>query len=151
MNLTLKRKIFSKVSTIGGLFIDGRMECFTLEDFNRELYDSMTNAEIVNRKVYGKTCIPFGKYEIAVTYSNHFQRFLPLLMNVKGFDGIRIHPGNTEIDTFGCVLLGDDKHEDQILNSRVAFARVFEKIRAAMRTEKVWIEIVKDEEPQYRK
>lgn len=146
MILKVERKTFTRLSTIGTLSIDGRIECFTLEDFDRGLTSDMSNEQIVKGKVYGKTCIPYGTYEVAVTFSNHFGQFLPLLMNVPGFGGIRIHPGNTDRDTQGCLLLGTDKTKDRVINSRAAFGRVFEKIRAAMRTEKVYVEIVKFKE-----
>ena len=150
MNITIQRKIFTRQSTVGVMLINGRAECFTLEDFDRGLTNDMSDQQIEKGKVYGKTAIPYGTYEVAVTWSNHFGKYLPLLMAVKGFDGIRIHSGNTDKDTYGCVLVGDDKVEDKILNSRQAFARVFEKIRTAARYEKVYCTIEKAEDPQVK-
>ena len=130
MQLQLVRKIFTDKSTIGELTVNGVFECFTLEDKVRPV------------KIKGETAIPAGTYEIAVTFSNKFQKFLPLLMNVPNFDGIRIHTGNTPEDTLGCILVGQGKSVDSISNSRLAFAPLFEKIQAVNRTEKVVIEII---------
>jgi len=132
MQLQLVRKVFTDNSTIGELSVNGEFECFTLEDKVRKV------------KIKGKTAIPPGTYEIAVTFSNKFQKFLPLLLNVPKFDGIRIHPGNTPKDTLGCILVGQGKGVDSISNSRLAFAPLFEKIQAVVRTEKIFIEITEE-------
>ena len=132
MELKLVRKIFTDKSTIGDLSVNGTFECFTLEDPPRPV------------KIKGETAIPAGKYEIAVTFSNKFGKFLPLLLNVPGFDGIRIHPGNTAKDTLGCILVGQGKGVDSISSSRLAFLPLFEKIQAVLRSEKVFIEIAEE-------
>jgi Family of unknown function (DUF5675) len=129
MKLNLVRKIFSDKSTIGELSVNGAFECFTLEDPVRPV------------KIKGDTAIPAGTYEVAVTFSNRFQKFLPLLLNVPNFEGIRIHTGNTPKDTLGCILVGQGKGVDSISASRLAFAPLFEKIQSVVRTEKVTIEI----------
>ena len=132
MELKLIRKTFTDNSTIGELAVNGVFECFTLEDKVRPV------------KIKGETAIPAGTYEVAVTFSNKFQKFLPLLMNVPNFDGIRIHTGNTPADTLGCILVGQGKGADSISSSRLAFAPLFEKIQAVIRTEKVFIEITEE-------
>lgn len=120
MKLTLPRTDFDAESTIGTLYVDGKFECYTLEDAVRD-----------GPKVYGKTAIPVGTYEVRITYSNHFKRDLPLLMDVPGFEGVRIHPGNTADDTEGCILVGRTKAIDRINNSRDAFDSLYAKILAA--------------------
>ena len=129
MQLQLIRKTFTDQSTIGELSVDGAFECFTLEDPVRPV------------KIKGETAIPAGTYEVAVTFSNKFQKFLPLLLNVPNFEGIRIHTGNTPKDTLGCILVGEGKGENSITGSRHGFAPLFEKIQAVVRTEKVLVEI----------
>ena len=57
-------------------------------------------------------------------FSQRFKRVLPLLLNVKGFEGIRIHPGNTAEDTEGCLLVGENKEKGKVLNSRATFERL---------------------------
>lgn len=131
MNLTLKRTIFTDKSTIGELSINGHFQCYTLEDVVRN-----------GVKVQGKTAIPFGEYELAVTFSNRFQKPLPLVLNVPMFEGIRIHPGNTDKDTEGCILVGTTFAPDFIGNSRMAFGLLFEKIKAAYHNEKIMLKIV---------
>ena len=79
--------------TLGKMYIDGVDMCYTLEDVVRE------------EKVYGETAIPAGRYRVDVTYSNRFQCDMPLVLDVPNFEGIRIHPGNTDKDTHGCILV----------------------------------------------
>lgn len=132
MNLKLTRVILTDRSTIGALTIDGEDECFTLEDRVRP-----PGAE----KVPGKTAIPAGRYEVIISYSQRFKRALPLLLNVPNFQGIRIHPGNTEVDTHGCILVGRTKGPDFIGESRIAFEQLFEKLQKAALKEKIYIKI----------
>lgn len=132
MKLVLQRAPSSAHSTIGELSVDGRFECFTLEDVIRA----------TGIKVPGQTCIPAGHYEIQLTMSQRFSRVLPLLVNVPMFEGIRIHPGNTDADTEGCILVGWGNGADQIMQSRDAFASLFSKLRGAeARGESITIEV----------
>lgn len=91
--------------TISRLYVNGKLfGCNTLEDTDRGLNQSMDLDEIKKKKVYGQTAIPSGSYECVYTYSNRFKKMLPLLLNVKGFEGIRIHSGNSAKDTEGVFL-----------------------------------------------
>lgn len=117
MKIQVRREIFSDKSTIGRLFVDGVFECYTLEDVVRS-----------GPKIPAQTAIPFGTYDLTVDHSNHFQRDLPLLLNVPEFDGVRIHPGNTAADTEGCILVAKCAGTDSISNSRDAFNQLFAKI-----------------------
>lgn len=117
MELKLIRTEFSSVATIGELYADGVFQCYTLEDVVRP--DGAP-------KVHGKTAIPVGKYKVIVTQSFRFKRLLPLLVDVPGFEGIRIHPGNTSENTEGCLLVGTTKSPPNFIgNSRTAFASLF--------------------------
>jgi len=129
MELKLVRKWLTGNSTIGELTVNGVFECFTLEDAIRP------------EKIPGITAISAGRYEIAVTFSNKFQKFLPLLMNVQDFQGVRIHPGNRPEDTEGCILVGQFREQDFIRESRPAFDALFAKIQAVTPVEKVFFEI----------
>ena len=51
---------------------------------------------------------------------------MPLLLNVPGFEGVRIHAGNTAKDTHGCILVGLQRDRDTILQSRDAYDLVME-------------------------
>jgi len=144
MKITVTRQHFSETCTIGELTIEGDdLKIYTLEDKDRKITSEDSLERIKEIKVYGKTAIPYGTYEVAVTFSNHFKKFLPLLMGVKGFDGIRIHAGNTELDSLGCLLVGLQKDviNNQILSSRAAFALLFQIIQEKIKTERIFLEI----------
>jgi hypothetical protein len=119
MELKVLRKELTARSTIGELHVDGKFECFTLEDAVRPV------------KIKGVTAIPAGAYEVVVNFSQRFQRPLPLLLNVPNFDGVRIHAGNTDADTEGCPLVGKTQgcrlHRRQPRRVR----RLFPKIQRA--------------------
>jgi hypothetical protein len=129
MDLNVKRLEFSEESTIGELSVDGQFECYTLEDKVRPV------------KIAGKTAIPAGRYEVIINFSQRFQRQLPLLLKVPDFEGVRIHPGNTAANTEGCILVGETKDKNSVGHSRAAFNRLFEKMKTASRTEKIFLEI----------
>jgi hypothetical protein len=131
MKLTLIRDQSTDRSTAGVLSVNGEFECYTLEDVVREC------------KIHGETAIPAGEYEVALTMSPRFKRILPLLLNVPNFDGIRIHPGNTDKDTEGCILVGESKTRDFIGSSRIAFMRLFNKLADAKEAgERITIEVI---------
>jgi hypothetical protein len=127
MKLDLHRHQSADASTLGTLAINGEPCCFTLEDRVREI-DGVPVAEW---KVPGQTAIPRGTYPVVVTPSARFGRDQPLLVGVPGFEGIRIHPGNTAADTEGCILVGFTTMPGFIGRSRDAFAKVFALISAA--------------------
>jgi hypothetical protein len=117
MKLYLKRIHKTEHSTIGELYIDGKFQCYTLEDVEREV------------KIKNETAIPKGTYKIVITYSNRFKKQLPLLLNVPNFEGIRIHSGNTNHNTEGCILIGQTRSNDFIGSSRNAFNELYKKIK----------------------
>jgi hypothetical protein len=131
MQLTLIRRPSANGATIGQLYINGKPECFICED-------EVRGPAAV--KVFGKTAIPAGTYPVIVNRSERFSRLkgsevqLPLLIGVPGFEGVRIHPGNTAADTEGCLLpgltIGPDKASVQ--SSRIAFGLLFTKIQVAL-------------------
>ncbi len=138
MTLRLVREIFNEEYTIGKLYIDDSYFCDILEDKDRGLYFTQPLEEIEKIKVYGKTAIPKGVYEIVITYSEKFKQFLPLLLNVPGYKGIRIHAGNTHVDTLGCLLPG--KHTfNKVINSRSTFKKLFSILQKASKKEKILI------------
>ena len=120
MKLELRRLELTGQSTIGRLAVDGVDFCWTLEDVVR-----------TGPKVYGQTAIPAGTYDVRLTMSNRFKRVLPLLLNVPGFEGVRIHPGNTAADTDGCILVGLGHADNRITDSRAAFDALFTRMQAA--------------------
>ena len=148
MNIKIHRLYKKKGYTISRVYInairfgDGKNWCYVLEDEDRGLYNSMDAEAIQRQKVPGKTAIPYGTYEVTVTYSPRFKRKLPLVNGVKGFSGIRIHPGNTAADTEGCLLPGVNDAVGRVSNSRYWFNLLYAQIeRALNRGEKVWLEV----------
>ena len=130
MNLILRRNKSSLTATIGELYLDGTMLCFTLEDVVREHPD----LPVREWKMHGATAIPQGRYRVTITNSKRFNRPLPLLNMVEGFEGVRIHPGNGPEDTEGCILPGMsvDPSGDRVLESRHAFKKVYDLIDEAL-------------------
>lgn len=142
------RQIFSKRSAVGSYRIDGFFFCNILEDADRGLDSSMSLDEIRRIKVQNETAIPYGKYDVIIDWSNHFQKRMLHILNVKGFEGVRIHGGLKPEDTDGCQLVGTYKSEfpDQLVPGSSAPMRdkLFDKVEAAIeRGEKVTIEILK--------
>lgn len=105
MKIEIKRKIFTDKSTIGEMFINGKFFCYTLEDKVREV------------KIQGETAIPKGTYDTIIDMSTRFKKLMPHILNVPNFSGIRIHAGNTNKDTEGCILLGSHYTTDFVSNS----------------------------------
>ena len=128
MKLLLERNSCGPTCTIGSLYVDGAFECYTCEDAQR----GTDSATVKEWKVAGQTAIPYGTYNVVITPSARFKRDLPLLENVPGFEGIRIHPGNTAEDTEGCLLVGNTKGPTFVGESKAAFAKLFHQLRSAI-------------------
>lgn len=144
MKLRLERKYRCSNYCIDKLYINNEYFSDALEDPDRGLTDSMSLEEIKRIKIKGNTCIPYGTYNVTITYSPRFKRNLPLINNVKGFDGIRIHSGNTPQDTEGCLLLGFNKVKGQVIDSRVTVDKFIKTIQEVLnKGEKVTITITK--------
>lgn len=133
----------NQTATPGSLSVNGVFECFTLEDIDRGLLQTMTLSEIMKVKIHGQTAIPRGRYEIVISFSDRFQKLLPLVQNVPGFVGIRIHSGNSTGDTEGCILVGTAQNGNTIVGgtSRPAFAALFAKIQTALKREKIFLKV----------
>lgn len=114
MKLKLVREFFTPTETLGSLYIDGKFFCFTLEDKDRGLRSSHALTDILNRKVKGQTAIPTGKYKVSVTMSNRFKRPMPLIHDVPGFEGVRLHGGNTHHNTEGCPLVAKSRNINKV-------------------------------------
>lgn len=128
LSLTVVRKWFSPNESLGELYLSEnylieKPFCFTLEDEIRPIAE----------KVMHETAIPYGTYPVKLTYSPKYGKIMPLIDDVPGFTGIRIHPGNTEQDTSGCLLVGYGKTEDnkKITRSRDAFNDLFKILQQA--------------------
>ena len=109
MKLKLVREVFTSTETLGSLFIDDVFYCYTLEDADRGLKKSMSLKSIQKTKVYASTAIPYGIYNVSVTMSPRFKRIMPEVLGVPGFAGIRIHGGNTHLNSEGCILVAKER------------------------------------------
>lgn len=130
MELLLDRVFEGKDYTIGKLYIDGVYFCDTLEDVVRDV------------KIYGETAIPNGRYKVIMTMSNRFKIVMPLLLDVKNFEGIRIHSGNNKDHTNGCILTGKNTIKGELRNSKLWTSILYSKIDEELKENKeVWITI----------
>ncbi len=132
MDLKIIRKYKKQNYTLGRLYIDGQYFCDTLEDTDRGLTSDMPLEEIKKKKIYGKTAIPSGLYTILYTYSPKYKRLMPLVDNVKGFSGIRIHSGNSAEDSLGCILLGKNTKVGMVTDSRNTCKKFYKLIEDAI-------------------
>jgi hypothetical protein len=147
MELILERIAKRKTYTIGHLYIlrqivdeysSGETKdylCDTLEPTWRDYANGAY-------KVKGRSAIPEGRYAVVISYSPKFKAWLPILLGVPKFEGIRIHAGNTSEDTEGCILVGKNREVGKVLDSRIWVHRLKQKIvEAKGRGEPVWITI----------
>jgi len=119
MELTLKRTELKEGFTLGELFIDNAFFCYTVED------------KVRKEKIKAITAIPYGYYKVIINVSNRFKKRMPLLIDVPFFEGVRIHSGNTALDTEGCILVGMVRTENGVGMSRVAFMKLMERLEKA--------------------
>lgn len=134
MKLRLDRIFCTNECTIGELYVDSSYMTDTLEDRVRP----------EGEKVYGKTAIPEGTYEVKLTHSPRFKKILPEILNVPNFSGIRIHTGNSSKDTEGCIIVGtwDGEKEDWVGSSKIAFDKLMSLLeKATNNKEKVTITV----------
>ena len=119
MEILLKRQVKTIDFTLGELFIDGEHFCYTVEDMER----------MEGEKVFGKTAIPKGEYNVIVNHSNHFNKDLPLLISVPNFEGVRIHSGNSAADSEGCIICGMTRTINGVGMSRIAMQKLMDKLK----------------------
>lgn len=140
MEILVERKWKKPNYTIGVLSIDGERFCETLEDADRNLNSSMTVEQIKAIKKPNETAIPTGTYKITLdAFSPRFgnKSFykkvcggkLPRILNIKGFDGVLIHCGNTNLDTSGCILVGKNLEVGKVLKSQETFKKLYKILK----------------------
>ena len=147
MELILERIAKRKTYTIGHLYIrktivDEYSTGYSNEYFCDTMEPTWRDYEHGAYKIKGKSAIPEGRYAVVISYSPKMQKWLPILLGVPKFSGIRIHAGNTAADTEGCILLGKNREVGKVLDSRIWVHRLKQKIvEAKERGEPVWITI----------
>ena len=139
MNLVLKRDaVQSGHATFGELYADGVLECETMEQPVREIEDALVS----NWKIKGDSAIPRGRYRIVINRSQRLKYELPLLLNVPWFEDVRISPNCLEAGTDGWIVVGTERLEMGLVNSRIAFSELFQDIRDALNAgEQVWVTV----------
>lgn len=153
MEILLKRDYCKMSYTIGNLFVDGVWLCNTLEDKVRDYNKDGDLNDANEQKVYGKTAIPYGRYEVTIKIQSpkYSQRasyiwcggYLPRLLNVPHFEGILIHGGNSAEDSCGCLLVGENKVKGRLVNSMETLKKLYAKLKEASDIgEHIWITIV---------
>lgn len=147
MHLKINRIKRGENSTLSAVYVDGRLFCYAVEDTDRGLRSDMPIAEIQAKKVHGATAIPEGEYQVIDALSPRFKRKLPRLVDVPGFAGILIHPGNSHKDTEGCLLPGEHYQASGtdwiVTDSRKAFNRLYPLIQERLQAgEKIWCKIL---------
>lgn len=136
MELKLVRSVFNQKSTLGKLYLNGDFYAYTCEDTVRNLNSDCS------KKIKNETAIDSGRYEVVLSFSNHFQRYLPLLLSVPCFEGIRIHGGNTAADSEGCILIGaEGDMKERIWNCASKVNSLVAAMKAVEKTEKMFISI----------
>lgn len=142
MEIVIDRKYKKQSYTIGKLFINGQFFSNTLEDADRGLDDSMPLSKILELKKPSITAIPKGTYKITLDvvsprfnsqpfYKEVCNGKLPRLLNVKGFEGVLIHCGNTAQDSSGCILVGINSEKGKVCNSKDTFKKLYNILKEA--------------------
>jgi hypothetical protein len=153
MELKVIRRWKKETYTIGEFYVDGQRFSDTCEDRDRGLSQDMPLDEIKRRKIYGKTAIPTGTYEIQMTYSPKFasRQFAKKyhgkvlqIMDVKGYYGVRIHPFNTAEESYGCIAVGRNLEKGKVLQSTAHYLRLLEEhvLPAMRRGERITLTII---------
>lgn len=138
MEIIVERLQKDEDVTIGAITIDGDFACWSLEDPVREV----PGQPVSTWKIHGKTAIPAGRYKVIIDMSARFKRLLPLLIDVPGYSGVRIHAGNTAADTEGCILVGNELLAKSLARSQLALAPLMTKLSEAQnKGEPIWLEI----------
>ena len=122
VDFLLLRSDFGDDFTLGTLFANKMFLGYTCEDKDRHL-------EAGGMKVPGETAIPRGYYRLTVSMSHRWQKLMPEIKDVPQFDGVRIHGGNSAVQSLGCPLLGAIKTTNGVKDCREANKRLITLIQ----------------------
>lgn len=141
MELKIDRRYKGTEYTIGSLYINDSYFCDTLEDTDRGIDSTMSPADVTKKKIYGKTAIPIGTYNVDMntvspkfkdrSWAKTYGGKVPRLLVVPGFDGVLVHPGNTASDTLGCILVGRNTIVGRVTDSTATFHNLMKKLLGA--------------------
>ena len=142
LELKLSRRYLGKSYTIGVFFIDGLYVCEIIEDVVRDLNKDGDLLDDGETKIPKETAIPYGRYRVYLSMSPKFKRVLPILEGVKHFTGIRIHKGEDEKSTWGCLIPGLNKIRGKVIDSEKYEMLIIERIlKAEQQGKEIWITI----------
>ena len=151
MELILERIAKRKTYTIGHLYMLRQViDEYSSGEAKEYLCDTLepTWRDYANGayKVKGKSAIPEGRYSVVISYSPKFKKWLPILLGGPEFNkewqGVRIHAGNTEKHTQGCILVGENRQVGRLLNSCNTLLDLKQKmVEAKGRGEPIWLTI----------
>lgn len=142
MKVNVVRRYNNSKYCIGDLYVDGVWISNTIEDTDRGLDDSMSVNDIRKKKVYAKTAIPTGTYDLTIDiispkfyqkpyYKSFCNGYVPRVLNVKGFDGILIHKGVNQNSSAGCLIVGYNTIKGQVTNTQQAFEKLYQLFKQA--------------------
>lgn len=134
MDIEVRRTFKGPKYTIGHMYLNGVYFCDTIEDVVRDLHST-------EDKVMHETAIPAGRYRVVLSYSPRFKRLLPELKDVPFFVAIRIHSGNTEKDSSGCIIVGFNKVKGKVVDSRKTENRLMDILTKLPKDEEIWITV----------
>lgn len=138
MNLQVIRSVFSPTTTMGKFYIDGEFFAYTLEDTDRQLNGDCS------KKIKCKTAISEGSFKVILSYSDHFQKVLPQICDVPCFGGVRIHGGNSNEDTEGCILIGENSNMlDRIWDCHCKVDDLIQKLKLVTENEEIELHVLK--------
>ena len=139
MEIKVIRNILTSEYTVGKLYIDGVYTCDTIEDRYRIIKSKAD-------KVYGVTAIPCGTYPVILDYSSKYSKLMPHILDVPYFEGVRLHSGNSDEDSLGCLIVGEympGVAGGWVANSKIAYSKVFAKLKEASdKGERIFITIL---------
>lgn len=138
MNIKLLRTKSYPTHTSGQLYLEDEFFCFTVEDVVREI----EGQPVEHWKIPGETAIPRGKYRLTFETSPRFGPDTITIQSVPGFKGIRIHAGNTHLDTEGCPIVGFRLLNGVVIpgTSKPALLELKRRLRAVK--EEHWIQVI---------
>jgi hypothetical protein len=144
MEINVHRKWFTPKSTIGEMYYAPPGGSMVLQHY---VLEDMVRPKGI--KIQGKTAIPTGKYRLVLSWSWRFKTIMPELLDVPNFSGVRIHVGNREEDSDGCLLLGDTIGVDFVGSSKDAYSKFCDRVcRAIREKEDVFVTIHGEPDPR---
>ena len=142
MEIKVIRNILANDYTVGKLYANDEYICDTIEDKYRKI-------EKKEDKIYGLTAIPCGRYPVVLDFSSKYSKMMPHILDVPFFEGIRIHPGNSDEDSLGCIIVGNfvpGVAGGWVADSKITYNKVFAKLKQASdKGERIFITILIDQ------